>query len=404
MPLTSYRVGSPVYIAPPSHIKVSPAKIPKEKIVSMQGLKNTESSWPYDQSMPSRPHIFSDGHGHGFAVRRTSNKLHGVSYNNFSKYGDFSPQLDDTMGFGSWKDAGEKYGPNHFEYVKLPSTSIHSGVVESFRQKPSYFDVRDTWIPKFSSDLYISETHLNKTGKRVSEIENLRQHLTNYFGTPVARELAQDAMASGKSLEDIGYIGAGHLPKEAAYGVARMSDGRVVVLAGYAYDAIAKTARRWGLDVKTYLETMMAEEHQHIIRKSFDKPNNEDDFVAEEEITKDGVSNAYSRLAKGAEGGNPRNPRYEQRRRNFKIQSGVKLHDRDTADERYRGLYRGDKAEMRLMLEMDAIEKGLRGEAVTEYVEGRLSQMDGAESPRMSRLERIAEEKPAPKEAPEAAE
>ncbi|MBI2658363.1 hypothetical protein HYX08_06760 [Candidatus Woesearchaeota archaeon] len=404
MPLGSYRIGSRNrYIAPPSFVKVTPAKIAPESIVSMQGLKNTEVSWSYD-SVPSQPHMFVDSHGNGVAVRRTSNKLHFVPAYDLKAHGNFGAENDSTMGYAGWKAAGEKYGPSHFEYVKLPETTIHSGVVSSFREMPSYFDIRDPWISKFSSDLYISETHLNKTGKRLSEIENLRQHLTSYYGTSIARTLAQEAISSGRSLEDIGYIGAGHLPKGATYGVTRMSDGRVVVLAGYSYDAIAKAARSWGVDVKTYLETIMAEEGEHINRKSFDRFSSEDGFIAEEEVTKDSVYRAFSRLAKGAEGGDPRNPWYGKQSAKLKAQARIKLNDRNTTEERYRGLYSRDKTSLKLMLEMDAMEKGLEGEAVAEYVEGRMAQIEAEpESKPMSRLERIADEgqreKPATKEA-----
>jgi len=397
MPLGSYHIGSSNrYIAPPSFVKVTHAKIAPESIVSMQGLKNTESSWPYNESMPSQPHMFVDSHGNGVAVRRTSNKLHFVPAYNLKAHGNFGAENDSTMGYAGWKAAGEKYGPNHFEYVKLPETTIHSGVVSSFRQRPSYFDVRDTWIPKFSSDLYISETHLNKTGKRLSEIENLRQHLTKHFGTETASGLAVEAIKEGNALEDITYIGAGHLPKGAAYGVNRMSDGRIVVLAGDSYDAIAKAARSWGVDVWTYLETIFAEEQQHIIRRSFDKPNESaESWIGEERATKRDVYNKLLEIAEGAEG-DPR-PRYRRERGRIKKMAEIKKNDLETV-ERYR--------ELAKELAMEAEEKGLQGGAVDEYVDGRLYQIsDEAESkPRMSRLERIAEEgargvKEAPKEA-----
>lgn len=63
MPLSSYHVLGTAYIAPPLSVKVTSKKIALEERRSHMFVPNTQSSWPYDQSLPSQPHFAIGSHG-----------------------------------------------------------------------------------------------------------------------------------------------------------------------------------------------------------------------------------------------------------------------------------------------------------------------------------------------------
>lgn len=400
--------------------------IPAERIVSGMPprFRNTESSWPYNLSMPSKPHfvreqIVAKG-GDGVymptkfidaeavsALRVTSSNINRwkVSLDNLNEFGDFTPQVDDVYGFKGWLDAGTKYGPNCFEYVKPQQKTNEPSAIISFGDRLAQFDIRDTAVPKYVSEFYVARIN-NDAGKEISKFGNEVQRLTGYDGTKIAKALAEQAIESGQIVEPIGYIGRGGLPKGAAYGVTRTRNGKVILLvADNLYEEIAKVARSWGIDANSYLETILAEEQEHINRKSFDMGfDSVDDWIAEEKATKYSVYRKFSELAEGASGGNPRDPKYEKERARLNKQAQIKWLDWATTRERYLELYQSNRSLLKSMLESDAREKGLKGGAVEEYVEGRLYQIaDEAEgkSPAMSRLERIANDaKESPREEP----
>lgn len=354
--------------------------LPASSIRSMQGLKPTESSWPYNLSMPSRPHFFSDGHGNGIAVRRTANKLHTVPYDDVIKYGDFSPQLDDTRGFAGWKAACEDRPPNFFEYVKLPQTTSNSGVSVSLGERLADFDSRDTFIPKYVTDTTIIGTHNNKLGKRLSEIEaNVREPLRNYLRTHDGKELASYLISVGREPVDIDEIAVGFLPEGALYGVGRTNDGKVMLTSAWrALEKIADEARQLGVKPEDLLASVLAEEITHVWGKDVDKEGNP---IGIEIAAKETVRQHYERLAKGADG----DPKKGDLKRKYERLAAIKKLDAETTPQRYskdRGYSKN--------------ERHAYGEEAGEYAdsspEDSATETDGPKRmSRISKLERIAE-------------
>lgn len=391
----------------------APESIKPENIRSMQQeFTNTMTSYGYGKR---NPYFTKDG-----VVERTSNNLYMTNYKDSIRNGRaLGP--DDYYHYGNWVKAATIYPPSEWNRIELPPRTSESGATESFGEQLLKLNVNDTQTPTYIHTFYIQGLRNNEAGKKLSEIENLKQRLTNHFGTKIAHALAEQAIKSGGSLESISYIGVGFAPNDVLYGVMRLRDGKILLIAGEdTFGELSRQARAWGIDTESYLETMLAEEQEHINRKSFD---NYGDMIAEEMATKDSVFRKYLELAKGAEGGNPRNPKYERERRRRLIQAKIKEHDRDTTPdpERYgkyksgsfhRKLYSESREDLEYILTEEAIEKGYRGRAAKEYVSKRLEEIgdEDTKESRMSRLE-IAAKKGAEKadakeadskEAPEA--
>ncbi len=396
MPLGSYHVLGTHYIAPPLSVKVTPKKIAPEDHRSHMFITNTQSSWPYDQSLPSQPHFARGSHGELVAFEKTSSKLP-FFYDDYPMNGRASPQIDDfnqyvPNSFGTWLDAGEKYGPNSFSYVKVPSWT---NAMVSLGERKAEFHYGDTPIPKYVSDISF-EGRLNGIGPALSRIHgSVTDKLNSYLGTRNGRELASYLKSLGHSPEDIGWVGTGFLPHSAIYGVDRLSDGKILLTAAEdAYDKVVKDAKLLGVDPDVLLASIFAEELTHIWRGDFDK---EGSNVAIEMSAKEIVARHYDRLAKGADG----DPKKVDLKSRYRRVAAIKRHDRDTTPERYgkhsshyKELYSKDRASLELMLEMDAMEEGYRGGKAREYVASRLMEIENeTDNPqRGSRLETIAKE------------
>ncbi len=326
--MLSYPVSSAnKYVTPFNIVNAKP--LPPSGIRSMQGLKLTESSWPYDSSMPSNHYLISDGEK-GIVVKKTANQLHAVTYDDFRKYGNFSPQLDDTRGFAGWKAACEDRPPNCFEYVKLPQTTSSSGVSVSLGERLADFDPRDTFIPKYVTDITITGTHNNRLGKRLSESwTNVMQPLRNYLRTHDGKELASYLSSLGLEPVDIDEIAVGFLPEGALYGVGRTKEGKVMLTSAWrALEKIADEARQLGAKPEDLLSSVLAEEITHVWGKDFDKRGSSIDI---EIAAKENVRNHYERLAKGADG----DPKKASLKRRYKRLAEIKKMDAETTPQRY---------------------------------------------------------------------
>lgn len=390
-----------------------PAKI--EAYNSHMFIPNTETSWSYDISMPSSPHFVKGSYGEVLGIRKTSNNK--FVFHDFNEYGDASPTIDDFNryvpdSFGKWKHAAEDRPPNSFSYAALPK---ETGVMISFGERKANFPhPGDTPLTKYVADLFVSAPN-NRIGKYISRIESsVRQKLNNYLRTDDGKDLSSYLASLGLSPEDIGYIGVGFLPKGAIYGVDRASDGKVILTATKdAYDKITKDARFFGVEPEDLLNSVLAEEMAHIWRRDFDKDGN---LISIEMSAKDIVAKHYARLAKNSEG----DPKKEKLRRKYHKLAAVKEWDTLTTKQRYtkshnsyKALYQKDRASLALLLELDAMEEGYRGEKIKEYVESKLKEIGDEVAPEsMSRLERIAKsggkeassERESPKESAETAE
>ena len=355
---------------------------------SMIFIPPNVSCHPLHLSMPPEPYYIRGRGGEVLTMDRTANRIYVDTLANRRKFGPIT-QLDD-IGFETWK-AGS-IPPIKNEYVKLPS--VPTIAVESFGDFRAEFPVGDTQLPKYVRELYFNGRN-NDVGKILSENANHKQRTTRYFGTKIAEAIADESIKLGKDLEEIAYLGVdASLPEGAVYLITRAKDGKIMLLvAKGVYDKVARAAKNSGSDTEGLFETYLAEEHRHIIRKSFDMDLvTVADAIAEERDTKDDVYQKFEQLAEGAKGGNPRNPQYEKRRSRLKRQAEIKKEDRDTVG-RYRELYSGNRGELMLMLYLDAVEKGHTGKEVDKYVARRMQEIENEVegNSRMSQLERIAD-------------
>ncbi len=317
-------------------------KIPKEEFRSGRFIPPTVSSYPYNNDMPAKPYIV-EIRGKVFAVDRTSNRIYIQPLSEYDEHGP-TTQIDDKN-INSWIAGSPPPAEN--KYIELPKETSALGIFEAFRER----DLRlkhpsDTNPHLYVHPLYITEGYWNnKVGKGVSEIENSRQRLSNYFGTEIAQALAEKAVNSGKKLEDITYIGVGFLPENAIAAVARTKDGKVMFIESKgAYRKVSEQARVLSrifgiyIDPETMWETVMGEEQEHINRKSYDNPKIKRNagLIAEEEATKYSVYREFSDLEKNAQGGDPRNPNYRKLQEKYGKQAKVKKLDWKTTKERYK--------------------------------------------------------------------
>ena len=316
------------------------AKIPKEDIRSGYQTPPTVTSFPRNNSKPSEPYFVKIG-GEVYVVEKTVYRMNVQPLSEFKKYGSIN-QLDDYR-IKEWIEGGGP--PAEHEYVRLPRKTTKSGMSQAFRERDLRMEhPTDTQVRLYLHDVYITEGYRNnEVGIGVSKIENSRQRLTNYFGTKIAQALAEKAAKSGKTLEEISYIGVGFLPENAIAGVTRTDDGKVAYIDSEgAYNKILNQAKILSkilgiyIDPEALLETIIAEEHEHIIRRSYDNPKIKRvaGVVAEERATKDLVYRAFLDLEKNAEGGYS-NPKNAELRARYRIQAKIKEMDRDTTKERY---------------------------------------------------------------------
>ena len=356
-------------------VKIAPSEISS----MIQAVPNSFSSYPYNLSKQTSPTIIGD-----VAYMRSSSRLEGFSLGDVANYGLATSWEERGPLFQSWLDAGQRYGPKYFEYVRLTQKKSSSGAVESFGDSPAKFHPDDTPVRKYVHYFRLDEWPNNETGKAVSRIENIRQALIRH----------------GYKDADIDNLGVGYLPDEKAiYGVARTESGRIRLSAAEdAHDKIVRDAKFLGIKPEDLLDSILAEEIVHILESDFDKDG---DPINIEIAAKERVSRGYEELAKGADG----DPKKAELKRRYQKLAAIKKFDAETTPQRYsrRGsykeLYSKDRASLELMLELDAMEEGYRGEKVREYVKRHLKDIgEEVEGKDMSRLEKIADkESPEPK-------
>ena len=358
MPLPSYRVESPVYIRPPSFVKVKTPEIKPEEHRSMiQAVSNSFSSWPYDLSKQTSPTIIDD-----VAYMRSSGRLEAFSLGDVASYGLATAWEERGPLFQSWLDAGQKYGTRYFDYVRLPQKNFSSGVVESFGDRPARFHPDDTPVRKDVRYFRADEWPNNQVGKAVSSIENIRQSLTRYLRTADAQELSKYMGSLGYRAADIDNLGVGYLPERAIFGVGRTESGRIRLMAAEdAYAKIVTDAKFLGVKPEDLLNSILAEEIAHIWRRDIDK---ESDSIDIEIAAKELVARHYQRLADGADG----DPKKAELRRRYQKLAAVKKFDAETTPQRY-----GKRAGLEKLIETLELEAEELGVDKAEYISTQLA-------------------------------
>ncbi len=330
--MADYKILSPSYVRPfsgsannttfhnvsasgsTSTVKITPGQINsgKKYIAPTEGaydhFRGTAKPLPYN----------------GERMRRTSNNIWTVSEANFKKYGNFSPQVDDVKGFGSWKATGEDSQVR--EYVKLPKETSYSGVVEAFEPRKLNLHKNDTPVDLNVHDTWVNDVPNNKIGIYFHKVSNLRQLLSDYHGTRHAQDVSSDLNASGNPLEEIGYLSVGRMPENTIYGIYRTIDGKVVFSASKdANEYIVQDAEFFGVSPKEVRMYHIDEEEFHIGRKSFDKRG---DSIKEEVATKDMQGGFYLRQIKRKAGDH-------QQQEIYKKLADMKQWDIESTPERY---------------------------------------------------------------------
>lgn len=400
MPLGSYRILGTKYIAPlvaAAFLSYGSPKIAPESYKSMQSIPITVSSEGYGES---RPHFAK-----GLVYERTANNLYWTNAMDFERNGRaLGP--DDYFHYGNWIKAAKDYGPNSWNRVSLPPRTSASEAVESFDSINLSSHIEDTPLNKPIHIFYLRGLRMNEAGKKVSEVENFRQHINSYLRTSDGMELPTSLRAEGGKPTEIDDIAVGGLPSSALYGVGRTRSGRIQFkVAEEVYQKISAQARHFGMSIDDLMDTILAEELAHLWFGDIDKMGDE---IKIEEAAKEAVLRHYLRLAKGTEG-DPKKRRLMERRYR---QALVKQIDLETTPERYsrkssfyKKLYREDRAALEEMLSEKAMEEGYTGSDVKEYVADKVKEIsEDNETPRMSKLEEIAdrESKEAPSEEPTA--
>ena len=389
MPLGSYRILSESkYIG--THSGSASLKIAPESITSMQSIPITMSSYGYGKGMP---HFAK-----GLVFEKTANNMYWTHDGDFERNGRaLGP--DDYFHYGNWIKAATNYGPNSWNRVALPPRTSASEAIESFEPIHLTSHIEDTPLNKPIHIFYMRGLRINEAGKKLSELENHRQHINSYLRTEDGRELPASLMNSGGKPTEIDDIVVGGLPSYALYGVVRSrlyggtKRGRVLLKAAEdVYERIATEARYFGIDAYDLMDTMLAEELAHIWLGDIDREGNS---IKIEEAAKEVVLKHYLRLAKGAEGDQKKRSLKERRYK----QAWVKKVDLETVDRYskkgsfYKQLYLENKSDLEYALTEEAVEKGYRGRAAQEYVSNRLEEIgeEADKDNRMSRLEKIAE-------------
>ena len=371
-----------VYIGPPSFPDVKLFEKPEPSKSVLHSVPLGTFSHQYGEG----PSYYSAGRG-SFYFRTA---------NNLFKFNDpqYGPAFNnDDRGMGGWLDAGQRYGPKSFEYVSLPRITSDSGAALRFGERPARFHYLDTHVPKYIQDSHSANWPKNKVGYAVSKIENLRQHLMNYFGTEDFRGLASHLRFLGYSPEDIGYLAVGFVPEDfSGMMVTRAKDGRILLSTSEdIYEAVARIARELGIDPVHVFNESLGEEITHIWRGDIDDPR---DLITKEIEAKLMEKGHYEKMAKGSRG----DPRKHKARIYEKL-AALKAWDAETTPERYskwakyQRLYSEDRESLEMMLELEAREEGMKGKNVQTYVQNRMEEI-GREiegKPEIaSRLEKIA--------------
>lgn len=382
MPLSSYYVSSPVYIAPPS-VRVIPKKISPQDIKSMQTEPITVG---YGHAQPTMIHTKDS-----YATRTSGNRFL-ISHRDFIENGPL--YNNDEYGHGHWKFAGEDNPPYKHNVVTLPPRTSESMAIGSFEERLASFQYGDTPLPKYVTDFEVIGFRINDVGTKVSQLHNLKYHLNSYFKTEDGKELPASLNAEGGKPAYIELIGIGGVPEDAVYGVTRTKDGKIILLAAEdSYDKTVRDARYLDMDVYDLMNSTFVEELAHIWFRDFDKPG---DYRKKERRAKEVKKKHYQRLLENAKG-DPKKRWVEERRK--KQVEAAKL-DIATIEERYghgsfyKQLYENNRAALEEILAYEAVEqKGYRGKDVKDYVAKRLEEIgkEVGEESRMSRLEQIAE-------------
>lgn len=391
----SYPILSNVFRGTPSDNQIT------QILSGPQNFKNTVTSWPYDQSMPSKPYFIN-----GRIKHVTSNNFERFETTpyDFFKNGDFSPTIDDVNkynpgSFEKWRFAGE--GRHSSSFISVPYHPSDSVVLVGFAEQLWKTPQGQTPLHnKYVTPIYFENLRYNDFGKALHHAGNLKQDVMDYLTTYEGRALASHLLKLGLNPEDIGYVGYADLPERVVYMVTRAEDGKIVLLVSKgANDVINEVATAIGVRPKRLRYSSLAEELAHIWARHVDDPRG----LFEKEIeAKLWVAENYGNLEEDYGSGNPNNARYVRERSIAKTLRLLMEEEarrvpetyREFISSSYKQLYSRNKGLLKEKLTEDARNKGLRGGAIDEYVEGRLAQIEAEVegNSKLSNLESIVKD------------
>lgn len=309
------------------HFEGVPATVKDIKIVSGRATPPTQGSYQHADPTLIRYK--------GELVNVTSDNIWKI--HDFDKHGYASAQMDDGVGRGAYRfapfDSWLKGSPPpaRNEYV------FHQGEPFAIRS------IEDRLVQTPSGEIQLSKrvhdyevTPINAAGRMLSQIHNTVYRVGEYSKTELAKILEGSPMKKSLGIDD---VVIGGLPEQADYGITRLNGKIVLQVSPQVYERASRIAAALGISTEAYLSMQLGEEHRHRVRGSFDKPYySVKGKVNEEWGTKDDEFQALEKLAKGAEGGNARNPRYHKKLMELRILAALKRYDRDTV-KRYREIY-----------------------------------------------------------------
>lgn len=180
MPLSSYRVESPVYIAPPPFVKVKAPEIKAEEIKSNQiGKPGDEtpnvSSYPWGEW---KPKLEKGPYGETYIVTKTSNNKYRELATDFLKPGHgYLSQRDDYQ-IDGMKRAGEDNPPNKHNLIPRISDIIDMrgiAYIEGPYSRMNFADPRDTSANVSTHPTYVNAVDINSNGLYVSRKANFER-------------------------------------------------------------------------------------------------------------------------------------------------------------------------------------------------------------------------------------
>lgn len=174
MPLPSYRVLSPVYIRPPSSVRVEPKEIAPEEHKSMQGGQPNVTSYPYGEYKP----ILEKGpHGEVYAVTRTANNKFRILLTDYFKPGHGYLSQNDDLEIDGMKFAGEEVKPAMFSIIpKMQNLAYITGITPLRMHFP---DERETPTSNRTTPRIVEAVDPNRIGYFDSKKGNFSHDLRN---------------------------------------------------------------------------------------------------------------------------------------------------------------------------------------------------------------------------------
>lgn len=219
----------------------------------------------------------------------------------------------------------------------------------------------------------VIKLNMRDVGKYISLQDNFREYIANYMKSSEGQKLSDLLNKSGFNAENIDYVAVGFIPDKAIYGVARLPDGKIVIKAHKdSYKKIADEAKYFGMEPEELRDVAIAEELTHIFRGL-----NHSNLITEETETKTTLKEFYEALSKSASDPNLK-AKYERIIAHLEddistVSRYTKINSKDLQE--LVELYCTDMGELEQVLEAEAVERGLSGSDIKDYVSEKLDEV-----------------------------